>query len=109
VSVPELDPEVEPELPLVPVEPLGFVAGLAGVAGVPVLMSLPASAARARGSVSPRRPCGEVLSVLPGDWLVLAGLPVSLPVFLQAPTPTINAAADANAISLRVIGVLFSV
>jgi hypothetical protein len=103
VSLPELDPEVEPEveplelvseLPLVPAGPLGFAGG---VADVPVLMSLPASAPRARGSVSPRRPCGDVLSVRPAGWVVLVA------VSLQAPTPTMRAAADAKAINLRVM------
>lgn len=106
---PELEPELlglvvvvlpllEPALPVVSVDPLGLV-----VVEPPVLMLLPASEPLARGRVAPARPCGEVLSVRPGDWPLLVRLPVSLPLFLQAPTPAISAAADAKAISLPVM------
>jgi len=81
-------PEVDPALPVVSVEPLGLVV----VLELPML--LPASAPAARGSVAPERPCG--------DCPLLVRPPTSLP-FLQAPAPTIRAAADAKAISVRVM------
>jgi len=95
--VPEL-PELGLLLPVVSVLPVdGVVLGELGVVLEPL-----------RGVVSPRRPAGEVLSVLPGDWLVLVRLPVSLPppLFLQAPTPTISAAADAKAMIVRTMMIL---
>jgi hypothetical protein len=90
-------------LPLVPlelgvVELGGVVLGLVGVVGLvgEVVMSLPASAPRALGKVSPRRPSGLVFVAL---------LPP--PVSLQAPTPAIIAAAEAKVIHFRsVIGCL---
>jgi hypothetical protein len=89
-------------LPLVPLElggvELGLVVlGLVGELGLvaevpePVVMSLPASAPRARGKVSPRRPSG------------LAFVPPP-PLSLQA-TPASIAAAEAKVIHFRsVIG-----
>ena len=93
-------PLVEPAVPELSLEPLvlgelGVVLGELGV----VLGEL----GEERGSVSPRRPCGEVLSVEPGDALVLVLLPALLPppLFLQAPTPMTSAAADAKAMNVR--------
>lgn len=98
-EVPELVPELEPALPLVSDGELGLdgALGLVVVVELPVLMLLPASAPVERGSVAPERPCG--------DWPLLVRPPTSLPppLFLQAPTPTIIAAAEARAISLRVM------
>jgi hypothetical protein len=96
-EVPELVPELEPALPLVSDGELGLDGALGLVVELPVLMLLPASAPVERGSVAPERPCG--------DWPLLVRPPTSLPppLFLQAPTPTIIAAADTRAISLRVM------
>ena len=110
-----LDPLLEPELLPLELGLLGVVPelpveselplGLGVVLGV-VLGEVEPGLPLLRGSVSPRRPCGEVLSVLPGVWLVLFLLPTSLPLFLQAPTPTISAAADARAMNVRIMVLL---
>jgi len=97
------------ELPLgvfAPVEPLGEVVVLElGLVDeeVPVAMSLPASAPRARGSASGRRPWVE--SVEPGDAPGLVRLPTPLPppLSLHALTPASIAAAAANVTHLRIV------
>jgi hypothetical protein len=79
---------------------VGVVVGLLGELGLvavvpePVVMSLPASAPRALGNVSPRRPwlCSE---------LVLPPALLPPPLSLQPATPAIIAAAEAKVIHFR--------
>jgi hypothetical protein len=89
--------------PVVPVVSVGLVAP-------GVVTSLPASAARARGGVSARRPWAPLVALVsPGAWLGVVRFPVALPpLSLQALAPAIRAAAEAKVIHLRsvIVGVL---
>jgi hypothetical protein len=101
-------PEVAPELPVTSWEPLGevvvFELGLVDEELPVVVMSAPASAPRARGSASGRRPWA-VESVEPGDAPELVRLPTPLPppLSLHALTPASIAAAAAKVTHLRIV------